>query len=164
MKSFQKYTAIFIATIFMFLISTNVNAQRNRGNCYRQPAMQQQGQGAGYGFNQPGDRLFAAIPDLSDSQEETIRSLQLEHQKTRLAHRNQMVQLRAQYQNLITAEEVDQSALDEVINQMGNLRTQMMQDRTAHRLEVRDQLNEEQRVVFDSMHHRRGAGFRRGFK
>jgi len=99
------------------------------------------------------------IPDLTDEQREQIQQLRLEHREAVLPLQNELREKQARLQTLTTGEETDLAAANQVIEEIGALRTEMMKTRLEHRMSVRNLLTEEQRIVFDTA---RGPG--RGFR
>ena len=94
------------------------------------------------------------IPDLTEDQEEQIQTLRTDHLKAILPMRNELAEMNARLQTLSTADNVDMSQINGLIEEMGALKMQMMKAGAAHRQEIRKLLTDEQRVVFDS--HRPG--------
>lgn len=99
------------------------------------------------------------IPDLTEEQQTKIEDLRVKHQKKMLVNRNLVMEKRAKLNTLRTADKVDMNAINKVVDEIGALQTQMMKDREANRQEVRNLLNEKQKVFFDS---RRGRSFNKG--
>lgn len=111
-----------------------------------------------HGKGMRGDKVCEMIPDLTDQQKEKIKTLRTEQMKTALAAKNQMGELHARLRTLETANKVDQSAINNTIDQLGKVRTEMQKRRAEHRQQVRKLLTEEQRLVFDSRAGKRGKG------
>lgn len=101
-------------------------------------------------------REHMMIPDLTDQQREQMKSMRTEHMKEMQSIRNQMMEKKARLQTLSTADKVNMTEINKVIDDIGKMRTQMMKMREQHRQTIRKMLTEEQRVFFDShqpMHH-----------
>lgn len=96
------------------------------------------------------NRAMFRIPDLTDEQKEQIRNIRLENRSAMLPYRNQINEKRARLQTLTTGDQQDLDAANQVVEEIGVLRTEMMKQRLANRVKVRDVLTEEQRVIFDS--------------
>jgi len=90
------------------------------------------------------------IPDLSDKQKEQIKSIMLENRKAVLPLQNQLREKRARLRTLSTGDDIDMDAAEAVIEEIGDLRTEIMKKRYATRQEIRSLLTEDQRVWFDS--------------
>ncbi|GEM_PF-2154027 len=90
------------------------------------------------------------IPDLTEEQEEKISSLRVEQLKERTNHRAKMDELRAKKRSLMLEASPDSEKLNDVIDQMTELRNKQLKSNVAHRQKIREQLTEEQRAYFDS--------------
>jgi Spy/CpxP family protein refolding chaperone len=101
-----------------------------------------------------GGSLYMQIPDLTEEQQEQIQSIMLDIREQMLPIQNQMREKRARLRTLSTGTEVDAKAAESVIEEIGDLRTQMMKERFASRQEIRTLLTDEQKVWFDSRSHR----------
>lgn len=105
-------------------------------------------------MRQHHDRM-PRIPDLTDQQKEQIKDIMLTTRQAVLPLQNQMREKAARLKTLRTAEKVDMEAVNSVIEEIGDIRTQIMKTRVASEQEIRELLTEEQRVVFDSRSMRR---------
>lgn len=118
----------------------------------------QPGRGYGRGIGQgqgPVAGMYANILDLSEEQQEQISDLRTGHLKKMTELRNQMREKRARLQTLTSGDNYNEGEANQVIEQIGDIHTTMMKERTSHRQEVRSLLTEEQRVIFDSRKGRR---------
>lgn len=103
-----------------------------------------------------GHREHMMIPDLTDQQLEQMKSMRTEHMKEMQSLRNQIAEKKARLRTLSTADKVNMAEINRVIDEMGEMKTQMMKMREQHRQNVRKMLTDDQRVFFDShqpMHH-----------
>ena len=105
------------------------------------------------------DRL-SAIPGLTEEQREKITGLRTAMQKETLPLKNELREKRARLKTLSTAEKANMNDINRTIDEIGNLQARMMKVRAAHHQKVRAELNEEQRLFFDThmekaKHHRR---------
>lgn len=151
----KTYLKLAVGMLFAFLIANSAVAQQGRG--------QGNGQGRGQGYGQ--GQQDCNLPDLTEAQQQQMEKLRTEHQKTMLAHHNQMGELQAKLRTLETADKADQNAIDATIDQMGKMRTDMQKKNAAHRQAIRSLLDEKQRLAFDSQDHRgrhHGEGMREG--
>lgn len=105
-------------------------------------------------MRQHHDRM-PRIPDLTDQQKEQIKDIMLTTRQAVLPLQNQMREKAARLKTLRTAEKVDMEAVNSVIEEIGDIRTQIMKTRVASEQEIRELLTEEQRVIFDSRSMRR---------
>lgn len=132
----------------LLLASTTTFAQRGRG--------QMQGQ-RGPGFAQAECR----IPDLTEDQQEQIKTLRTEHWNEVEEFRTDMRILHAEMNDLTSGSDYDATAASKKIEKISSLKKKMMKARLAHRNSVRSLLTEEQKVVFDNHRPGRGMGFGR---
>jgi len=103
-----------------------------------------------------GHREHIMIPDLTDQQLEQIKAMRTEHMKEMQVMRNQLAEKKARLRTLSTADKVNMTEINKVIDEMGEMRTQMMKMREQHRQKIRKMLTDDQRIFFDShqpMHH-----------
>lgn len=90
------------------------------------------------------------IPDLSEKQKEEIEALRTEHMKIVQQLRNQLGEKKARLRTLSTSDKVNMSEINRVIEDLGEMRTQLMKSMAQHRQDVRELLTDEQRVIFDA--------------
>ena len=149
----QKISITMLAVTMLLFIGSDIFAQRGMNN-YRD---QKQGiDSQGYCFN---------IPDLTPEQEAKIKALQVNHLKQRTDFRNQMNELSAKKQTLMTSDKSDLNAINGTIDQMTALQNKMMKERAKHYQDVRSTLTDAQKVYFDSRHgNGRGNKSGRGMK
>jgi len=133
----KKYIALIV---IMTITGLSLSAQPNRGKGFRNAG--------GPCYQQFGERGFGM--DLTDEQQEAIRELRVEHMKNTLPLRNQMQELAAEYRSLITQDEPNMGAVENNIDQRAEVRKELQKIRAEHRLEVRSQLTDDQKVLFDS--------------
>lgn len=138
---------LFISALMMvmLLISSQSFGQRGR---YGAPNRQ--------GMNQAGACLN--LESLSEEQKAQIQELRTAQLEQRLELRNRMDELRARKRTLQTQPDADLKAINQVIDQMSELRADMQKDAAAHRQQIRELLTDEQRVLFDSRTMTAGGG------
>ena len=98
------------------------------------------------------------LPDLTEEQQVQMKELRLARLESSTRHRNQMDELRARKRNLMTQGDVDNDAINAIIDEMTSLKNAQMKEAVNKRQSVRNILNEEQRVIFDSRQSRRPGG------
>lgn len=148
MKTSGKITTILIAAILTISSAT---------------ALAQRGQGM-MGKAMPGERMqkfqqyrSRMIPDLTEQQKSQIQELRVDQMKQMTSFRNQLMEKRARLRTLQTQDNPDMNAINNAIEEMGEIRTNMHNARAEHRQEVRKLLNEEQQAFYDArMMHRHG--------
>jgi Spy/CpxP family protein refolding chaperone len=113
----------------------------------------------GYGFCPKGQEGFQSgqgrgrmqqpALDLSEEQQEQMQALRLEHYKVMNPLRNQMAELKAREQTLISEEEVDMKAVNKVIDDQTDLQNKMRKLTVTHKLAVKEILTDEQLMKLD---------------
>ncbi len=140
MKKFNRLSAIVLTGLFLF-IAANTMAQRGQGFKGRD-----MGRFDGPKFN----RQCQMIPDLTEDQQEKIKDLRVDQMKQMTQYRNNLKEKRATLRKLQTQENPDMEAINNTIEEMGQIRTEMHKARAEHHQEIREILTEEQRAIFDA--------------
>jgi Spy/CpxP family protein refolding chaperone len=98
--------------------------------------------------------------NLTDAQKEAFKQSRLALQKQLQPLRNELGEAEAHQKTLTTAEKPDMAAINKNIEKIGALKMEMAKLQVKHRLELRAQLSDEQRLKFDmqkgKMKHERG--------
>ncbi len=97
------------------------------------------------------------IPGLTDSQKEIIDASRLAHTKYALDMRNRIAEKEAALRVVTQSDKPDQKKADGLLDEIYALRLQLAKSRTSHQMEVREQLNDEQKVYFDSRNRNAGS-------
>lgn len=132
----------------LFLGLSSVMAQPGRGFGRGQGPNANQRQGAGMG-------LYASFLDLTEEQQASIADLRTIHLKKMTDLHNQMREKRARLNSLTTGDNYDIKEAESVIDEMGDIHTRLLKERTSHRQDVRNLLTEEQQTLFDARKGRR---------
>jgi len=90
------------------------------------------------------------MPDLSEQQQEQIKALRVKHMEAMKPLRNELGEKKARLRTLTTADKVNMTEVNKVIDDIGKMQTQLMKLKEQHRQEIRKLLNDEQRVMFDA--------------
>lgn len=143
----KKQVLTIVGCIFLFMMLTDVAAQRGR-NPIRQQGPDRAKTSVGEKPGQLG--VCMAIEDLTPEQQEKIRALHLNRMEASALHRASMDELQAKKRGLMLAQNPDMAEVDRLIDEMSALRAQWMKDNAAHRQEVRNMLSDEQRIIFDT--------------
>lgn len=91
--------------------------------------------------------------NLTDEQKEAFKQSMLALQKQLQPLRNQLGEAEAHQRTLMTAEKPDLKDINKNIEKIGEIRVEMSKLQAKHRLEMRAQLNDEQRLKFDMFKH-----------
>lgn len=104
----------------------------------------------------PADRIdrLALYLDLTADQKSKIESMQTPHLKKNVNYQNQLDEKQAQLKTQMSADKPDSKKINALVEDIGVLKTTIQKDRVAHRLAIRDVLNENQKVKFDAMSQR----------
>ncbi len=97
---------------------------------------------------------MSGIPDLTEEQKDKIKSLHVDHMKSILPLENQLDEKKARLKSLTTAENVNLEKVDEVIDEITSIDNKIMKSRVRHGQDIRNILTEEQRIIFNSKHHK----------
>lgn len=99
--------------------------------------------------------------NLTDAQKELFKQSKLDVQKQIQPLRNELGEAEAHQKTLMTAEKPGLAAINKNIEKIGALKVEMAKIHAKHRLDMRAQLTEEQRLKFDmhkgKMMHGRGS-------
>lgn len=165
MKRLNVNRSLTMLTAALLFITAGINAQPGRG--FGRGQGQGMGPGMGRGMG-PGDgslicnRLDAWL-DLTDEQEEKILDLRVDIQKKILPRRNEIGEKRARLHTLMTSDPSDESEINQLIDEIGHLRTEIHKAMVDHHLGIRKVLTKDQKVLFDSRFPGgKGSGFRGG--
>ena len=105
----------------------------------------------GDGPHADGKGMMMQMLDLTEDQQAQMEKLRVEHMKQMLPSRNKVQEKEAQKRTLETSEKVDMKAVNKLIDEISDIKTEMAKNRAKHHQDVRNILSEEQRVKFDSM-------------
>lgn len=98
--------------------------------------------------------------NLTDVQKESFKTGMIATQKKLQPLKNELGELEARQRTLTTTDKPDFKAVNKNIEKIGELRVEMAKIQIQNRMEMRAQLNDEQRLKFDNvrMHQRDGKG------
>lgn len=92
-------------------------------------------------FKKDANRL-----NLSEAQKESFKASTMATQKLLLPLRNELGEAEAHQKTMLSAEKPDFAAINKNIEKIGGIRIEMAKIQTKHRLEMRAQLTDEQRL------------------
>lgn len=144
------------------LISITLSAQRQgdgQGAAMRKGNFEHKQQ---YKQHNQGERL-AIILDLTDEQKTKFEALRFDHQKKMLPLTNDLGEKQAKMKTLQTADKVDMTAINKLIDEMSVTKAKMEKNKAAMHQDMRKVLTEEQRVKFDMHAKRTGRKGRGGY-
>ena len=100
--------------------------------------------------------------NLTDAQKEAFKKSRIALEKQLQPIRNELGETEARQRTLTTTDKPDMDAINKNMDKIGSLKTQMAKLQTKHHLELRAQLTEEQRLMFDRSGERLHNGNRAG--
>ena len=98
-----------------------------------------------------GPQGMAKALNLTDEQKEAFKKNMLAMHKEILPIRNEIGEAEAHQKTLMSVDKPDMSAINKNIDKIGALKTELAKVEIKHRLEMRGQLNDEQRLKFDML-------------
>jgi len=103
--------------------------------------------------------------NLTDAQKEAFKQSMVAMHKELNPLRNELGEAMAHQKTLVSADNPDMKAIDKNLEKIGNLKVEMAKIQVKHRLDMRAQLTEEQRMKFDMfkdrMKHQKGDRIKR---
>ena len=97
--------------------------------------------------------------NLTEEQQEAFKNLRLEKLKTVNPLKNKLNELRAKKHSLMSAEKISNNEVNNIIDEMSNIKEQIAKANIKQRVEMKKLLTEEQKMMFDKkMHARRCHG------
>lgn len=148
-QKLKKYGLIIVAIIFTS--ASAVQAQRfEEGERPERPRKEmKQGQRPEQEMDNRGPR-GPQIPNLTDEQKEQLHALKLDMDQSTLPIKNQVAEKEARLNTLTTASSYDAKAVDKVIEDIGDLKTDLMKLHIGQTEKVKRILTEEQLIAFNN--------------
>lgn len=88
--------------------------------------------------------------DLNEEQTKQVEEIRLSGQKEMLPLRNLLREKNARLQTLTTSDNYDQNAVDQIVDEISEIRANMLSMKITHRQQIREILTEKQRIKFDT--------------
>jgi len=95
-------------------------------------------------------RLLPGIPDLTEEQKEQIKNLQTAYLKDIQELKNEMKINKAKLDALLTEDQPNMNEINMLLEDNGKMLTELRKKQIAHKMEIRDLLTEEQKIIFDN--------------
>jgi Spy/CpxP family protein refolding chaperone len=131
-------TGLLIGAILMIMGQVVTAQNRHSHNRWMSDSVSRYGQ-----FNH-------SIPNLTQEQQTKIHELRMAHMKAMLKYKNEINEKEARLNTLQTEDNADMDKIYKVIDEIGALQTEMNKKKALLRQEIRQLLNDEQRVFFDT--------------
>ncbi|NIR48438.1 MAG: periplasmic heavy metal sensor [candidate division Zixibacteria bacterium] len=138
----MKRLMIILSLLSLFVLTTGIFAQK--------------------GMMQRGGYRMVQMLDLTDAQQSKFQDLRLDLEKEIAPLRSKMHNLHSELRMQMAAEKFDQGKVDNILEDMEDLRTQIHSKRIQHHRAIRDMLTPEQQKKFD-LHVLSGKRFGRGW-
>lgn len=90
------------------------------------------------------------LPDLTDAQKESMKTIRLKTMKATQPLKNELMEKKAHLTTLTTAEKADQKAINKQIDEISTLRASIQKMKAESHQEIRSLLTDEQRILFDA--------------
>lgn len=149
MKSQKTKFASLLAAVLIMIGSTNLQAQNdgppNRQGNDRNDRMEMQRRGPQEEQGTRGPR----IPNLSEEQESQLKAIHLKSEKAALPLKNQVGEKEARLQTLTTSMDFDAKAVNNIIDEIDTLKSDLMKLKITSNQEVKAILTEEQLIFFN---------------
>ncbi len=147
-ENLKKYGLVILMVVFTGAFSAQAQQQRGNRPQAGQEQMGPRGQ-QGKEALEKGPR-GPNIPNLTEEQKEQMHAFKIAFEKEALPLKNQVGEKEARLRTLTTAESYDERAVNKVIEEIGELKTEVMKLKVAQGQQVKSILTEEQIVAFNS--------------
>ncbi len=147
-----------LTSIFLFLIvaSISVQAQRSDQPERRAEMKERFEKRAGEKSRmQRGPEAMLGKLNLTENQKDQIQKIMLDGKKEITPLENQLGEKKARLRTLSSGDKYDVKALNSVVDEMATLHAEVQKVHIAKKGEIREILNEDQKVIFDSMPEKR---------
>lgn len=138
------------STLIMLTMSLGSYAQEAQP--HRPKARQEQA-----GKEQRGPRP-PQIPNLTEEQESQLKAFRVAHEKETLPLKNQSNELEAKLQSLMTADVIDKKEAGRVIENLSDIKAQLMKLKVDQTAAVKSILTDEQQIAFNRQLMRKKEG------
>lgn len=90
------------------------------------------------------------IPDLTNDQREQLKQLRIKYDKESLAIHNHLIEQEAHLTTLTTSEKIKSAEIGRVIQNIGDLKTKLMELKVSHMLDMKESLTSEQVIYLNN--------------
>lgn len=145
-ENLKKYSLVVL--VMCFVGASSLQAQQFKRGERPEPRQEQQRGQQGMEMNQKGPR-GPHIPNLTEEQKEQMHAFQIEFHKSALPIENQVGEKEARLKTLTTASSYDERAVNKVIDEIGDLKTELMKLKVANGQKIKSILTDEQSLAFN---------------
>jgi len=153
MKIFEKKLKVQLVVLSILITGLSLNAQPANGNCTHHQKHEHKccAKYSNESVGRPCDRMSykMKILDLSDEQNAKIKEIHTKHMESQLPLKNSFGEKKAKLKTLTTAGEVNMKEVEKLIEEIGEIKVQLMKNKVYFKQEIRKILTKEQRLKFD---------------
>jgi periplasmic protein CpxP/Spy len=149
MKSQKTKSASIFAAALLMVVGANLQAQNDGPPHLQERSKQEMHQRGQQGKQGEASLRGPRIPNLSEEQTTQMKAILLESNKERLPLKNQLGEKEARLKTLTTSAAFDAKAVNNVIDEIGNIMNDLMKLKVASDQKVKSILNEEQLLLFN---------------
>lgn len=158
MKKLKYFTVALMLGLLVFLTSSTEPVTKQTDYAGRTNARFHRGmhRGMNQGMN------FSMFNTLTDEQKDQIEKIRIENMKKALPVKNQINEKKAELRTLTTGDNIDMKAAGKVLANIEDLKSELAKQMVRTRLDIRNVLNDEQKIMFDArsgMQGKHGMGF-----
>ena len=144
MKKIQAKSSVVVLAIIMVLATVSVQAQAPCGPQNDQMGQEQMHRGP----HGPQRKEPPRLPGLTEEQKGQMKDIHVATEKATLPVKNQIREKEARLRTLVTAETYDEGAINQLLNEIGELKVQVEKTKIASLQQIKEVLNDEQLLVF----------------
>ena len=159
MKSQKTKFAIIFAAALLMVVGTNLQAQNDGPPQRQERGKQEMRQTGPQGKQGKASPRGPRIPNLSEEQASQLKVIHIKSEKAALPIKNQVGEKEARLRTLTTSVGYDAKAVNNVIDEIGYLKNDLMKLKVASGQEIKSILTEEQLLFFNKQ-----MGIERGNK
>jgi Spy/CpxP family protein refolding chaperone len=159
MKKMRYFPVVLMLGLLVFLTSSTEPVGNQNDFAGRRGAQFHRGMHRGMN-NGMNFRMFSTLTQEQKDQIKTIRTAQM---KKALPLRNQINEQKAKLRTLTTGDKIDTKSAQKVLAKIEGLKTELAKQMVRNRLDIRNVLTEEQRIMFDARSSKmgqKGNGFK----
>lgn len=154
MKSNTLKSRVIGSLIMLMIVTVSVQAQDRRKGPHQEKQGHEQMEKGERGPRKPG---HPPIPNMTEEQKEQMKAIHLDIEKAALPIKNQIGEKEARLKTLISAANYDEKAVNKVLDEVGDLKTDVRKLEVAGLQKAKEVLTEDQ-MLFLYKHMNEGPG------
>ena len=159
MKKLKYFPVVLMLGLLVFLTSSTKPVKKQNNFAGNRSAQFHRGMHKGM----HGGMDFRMFNNLTQEQKDQIEKIRTEQMKKALPLRNQIAEKNSKLLTLTTGDNINQKSADKVLADIENLKSEMAKQMVRTRLDIRNVLTDEQKIIFDAHSGMMGM-HRKGFK